>query len=103
MPMFAYGNPDPRIAPSNPYFTPGETVIPGVVGPNSKFQIRGTFEYQNCDFNRAQTPHSGSIIVVLADGSVKPVDSEVSSTTWWAACTPADPQGNQGYKIGDDW
>jgi len=103
MPMFAFGNPDPNVYVNTAYFTPGETVIGGVVGPGSKFQIRGQYEAQNCNFNLGQTPHAGSIIVVLADGSVKPVDSEVSPNTWWAACTPVDPQGNKGFKIGDDW
>jgi hypothetical protein len=35
---------------------------------------------------------------VLADASVRLLSAEMSGTTWWAACTPAD-----GESIGADW
>jgi len=95
MPMFAYGNPN---SPYTGYQSPLQQLYRGKVGPNLKFQVRGSFDNGNCDFNTTQTPHSGSMNVVLADGSVKPVDAEVLPSTWWAACTP-----NSKDKLGDDW
>jgi len=97
MPMFAYGN----SSGTQGYYSPGDLVNSGAVGnPGAMFQPRGSFDpYSvNCAPNRAQTPHSGSMNVVLADGSVKPVDAEVTPGTWWAACTP-----NNKDAVGSDW
>jgi prepilin-type processing-associated H-X9-DG protein len=47
---------------------------------------------------RAVSPHTGGINVGMGDGSVRLVSYSVSSTTWFAACTP---QG--GEVLGNDW
>jgi prepilin-type processing-associated H-X9-DG protein len=47
---------------------------------------------------RAVSPHTGGINVGMGDGSVRLVSTGVSSTTWFAACTP---QG--GEVLGNDW
>jgi len=47
---------------------------------------------------RASTPHGSSIIVGLADGSVRAVSSSVSPTTWWYAMTPS-----AGDILGSNW
>jgi prepilin-type processing-associated H-X9-DG protein len=52
----------------------------------------------DCNPARAQTPFSGGINVALADGSVRPVASQISGATWWAACTP-----NGDEVLGSDW
>jgi prepilin-type N-terminal cleavage/methylation domain-containing protein len=41
------------------------------------------------DGNRANTGHSGGIMVALGDGSARQVQRDVSPGTWWAALTPA--------------
>jgi prepilin-type N-terminal cleavage/methylation domain-containing protein/prepilin-type processing-associated H-X9-DG protein len=96
MPMFAYGDQ----TGSTGFVSPANSVLPGKVGLNAYFQPRGTFDPYtvNCDPNRTQTPHSGVMNVVLADGSVKGVDAEVTPGTWWAACTPRAQD-----KVGSDW
>src|SRR5262249_27755186 len=52
----------------------------------------------NCDGNRASSPHTGSIVAALADGSVRTVSGNISPTTWWSAMTP-----NGGEPSGNDW
>ena len=51
-----------------------------------------------CDRGQASSPHSGTIMVGMADGSIRSVSSGVSATTWWAACTR-----NGGDILGSDW
>ena len=72
---------------------------PGTVGPNSKFQIAPNPYQTQCNPTLASTPHGASGIQVgLGDGSVRNVNSGVSGTTWWYACTP-----NGGEPLGSDW
>jgi prepilin-type N-terminal cleavage/methylation domain-containing protein/prepilin-type processing-associated H-X9-DG protein len=47
---------------------------------------------------RAVSPHTGGINVGMGDGSVRLLAQGVSSTTWFAACTP-----NFGDILGSDW
>jgi prepilin-type N-terminal cleavage/methylation domain-containing protein/prepilin-type processing-associated H-X9-DG protein len=47
---------------------------------------------------RAVSPHSGGIMVGLADGSVRLIGNGISGATWYAACTP-----NGGEVLGTDW
>jgi prepilin-type N-terminal cleavage/methylation domain-containing protein len=49
----------------------------------------------NC---RPSTPHTGGIVVGLADGSVRTVTQTISPATWWACITP-----NGGDVLGSDW
>lgn len=51
-----------------------------------------------CDGGRASSPHSGGIVVGLADGSVKFVASAVNPNTWWSAMTPSGEE-----TPGSDW
>jgi type II secretory pathway pseudopilin PulG len=45
-----------------------------------------------CDFTRAATGHSGTIQVLLGDGSVRGVSSSITPLTWWYAFAPNDGQ-----------
>jgi prepilin-type N-terminal cleavage/methylation domain-containing protein/prepilin-type processing-associated H-X9-DG protein len=83
-----------------------------IQGPSSTFLLKPTIAY--CDSTRVtghfaganqnicsqmpETAHTGGMNVGLADGSVRSVNSGVSGTTWWAACTP-----KAGDVLGNDW
>src|SRR5260221_8935668 len=60
------------------------------------FQTRPSLK--DCDPRIAQTPHSGGMLVALADGSVRTLATGMSETTFWAAVTP-----NGGEVLGTDW
>lgn len=51
-----------------------------------------------CNGGIASSPHTASINVAMADGSVKSVTQNVSPATWWYALTP-----NGGEVLGSDW
>jgi prepilin-type N-terminal cleavage/methylation domain-containing protein len=51
-----------------------------------------------CDWRRPSTPHIGGMLVSLADGSVRNVNSSVSATTLWMAAKPDD-----GGVLPSDW
>ena len=51
-----------------------------------------------CNPCMLQAFYAGGIQVVLADGSVRLVNSGISATTWANAITPAD-----GNVLGSDW
>jgi prepilin-type N-terminal cleavage/methylation domain-containing protein len=68
------------------------------VGPQSKFQERPMPYIGNCDPARTATGHTGAMNVSVADGSVRGVSVNISSSTWWAACTPG-----AGDVPGSDW
>jgi prepilin-type N-terminal cleavage/methylation domain-containing protein len=53
----------------------------------SKFQIQPT--QSQCDAHRPQSIHSGGILVMMMDGSVRLVGNGVSADAWAAALTPA--------------
>jgi prepilin-type N-terminal cleavage/methylation domain-containing protein len=67
-------------------------------GPASLFQTTPNPWASACDPTLAQTPHTGGMLVGMADGSVRSLAPHISGTTWWAACTP-----NGGETMGDDW
>jgi prepilin-type N-terminal cleavage/methylation domain-containing protein len=46
----------------------------------------------------ANSPHGGSINVVLGDGAVRSVSADISPNTWWEALTPAS-----GNAMPSDW
>ncbi len=52
----------------------------------------------NCRGGLSSSPHPSTISVGLADGSVRNVGNNVSTTTWWAALTP-----NGGEVLASDW
>ena len=62
---------------------------PRAIGPDSKFQVRPRYNTTECSWWLAQTARSSGILMALADGSVRQVDSGISGSTWWAACTPS--------------
>lgn len=69
----------------------------GVTFQNT-FQLRPSPYATACDHALPATGHTGALLVALADGSVRPVDSGVSQPTWWNACRP-----NDGNPLGSDW
>ena len=52
----------------------------------------------NCSFHQPQGLFTGGIMVGLADGSVRLVNSGISQSTWTSAMLPAD-----GVPLGSDW
>jgi prepilin-type N-terminal cleavage/methylation domain-containing protein len=56
-----------------------------------------------CDPTVASTPHAGGTVVSLADGSVRTVARNISSTTWATACSQGNPSVNPSGVLGDDW
>jgi prepilin-type N-terminal cleavage/methylation domain-containing protein len=101
--VFAW-QPRPMTLPAKA-FQPGFAIaglvnlgVPNAIGAGSKFQVQPTPYLGNCDPTRASTPHSGGILVGLADGSVRTLSPSPSGSTWWAAVTPS---GNE--VLGSDW
>jgi prepilin-type N-terminal cleavage/methylation domain-containing protein len=68
------------------------------IGPGSLFQVMPQPYQTNCDPTRASSPHTGAMEVALCDASVRTVSQGLSTTTWWAACTP-----HSGDQLGPDW
>jgi prepilin-type processing-associated H-X9-DG protein len=56
------------------------------------------FNSSTCNPFVASTPHSGGIVVVMGDGSVRTCSPAMSYTTWWYACYPRD-----GLPMPPDW
>lgn len=97
-----------RIAPVTAGNPPVSTA--GEFGPVT-FQVRPSSlvrqeEYWNpppdgppppCDYRLAQTPHSGGMLVALADGSVHTLRPNIDPTIYWGAVTPA------GGEVLADW
>jgi prepilin-type N-terminal cleavage/methylation domain-containing protein len=66
-------------------------------GPSSRFLTSNNAA--TCTPGFAATPHGvAGMIVGMADGSARTVNSGVSAGTWWAACTP-----NSSDMLGPDW
>jgi prepilin-type N-terminal cleavage/methylation domain-containing protein len=53
---------------------------------------------QACNWYVTQGGHTSNMLVGLGDGSVRGVNSGISTFTWVNACTPAD-----GTPLGSDW
>jgi prepilin-type N-terminal cleavage/methylation domain-containing protein len=68
------------------------------VGAGSKFQVQPLPWQTACNPAVASTPHTGAMMVSLADASVRTVSPSISGQTWWWACTPAG-----GETLGPDW
>ena len=62
---------------------------PNAIGPGSKFQVQPTPFLGNCDPTRTSTAHHGGMLVGLADGSARTLNSSLDNNLWWAAVTPA--------------
>ena len=52
----------------------------------------------NCDPRVAQSPHSGGMIVALADGAVRFISKNISAAAFWSAVTPSS-----GEAVAIDW
>ena len=76
------------------YWTPVFAYFPGY--SKAKFQVapRGN----DCNPALAQTAHPAGIMVGMGDASTRSVSGDISTQTWWAACTPAG-----GEVLGADW
>lgn len=61
------------------------------------FQVK-PIPFGTCDPSRAQTSHTGGMVVGLGDGSVRFVSEGISAATWAAACDPRD-----GLPLGNNW
>jgi type II secretory pathway pseudopilin PulG len=73
--------------------------LPGGNGIGASYpQIRPSNYKTNTLNIRPSSPHTGVIVVGLADGSVRTVSDGVSNVTWWFACTPAG-----GENLPADW
>jgi prepilin-type N-terminal cleavage/methylation domain-containing protein len=59
---------------------------------------KSTLNSGTCNYQVLQSPHTGSMIVCMGDGSVRTVSAGVSLATWWSACVP-----NDGLPLGSDW
>jgi prepilin-type N-terminal cleavage/methylation domain-containing protein len=70
------------------------TLIPGAPG-GFQVQPRGTVI---CDARVPQTPHTGGMIVCMADISTRGIAGNINPLTFWSAVTPA---GNE--ILGTDW
>ena len=73
------------------------------VPPVSRASVAGlTFQYRparnRCDARIPQTPHTGGMLVALADGSVRSLSNQMSEPTFWGAVTP-----NGGEVLRSDW
>jgi prepilin-type N-terminal cleavage/methylation domain-containing protein len=97
--------PVPMDPPPKPYYPGFEisffTVYPGggtAIGPASTFQLQPNPYNGNCDPLRASSPHTGVMMSLLADGSVRSIGAGISPNTWWFACTPSG-----GEVLGSDW
>jgi prepilin-type N-terminal cleavage/methylation domain-containing protein len=66
-------------------------------GPGTSFQVQPMPLGQGCP-GIATTGHTAGLQCCLGDGSVRTVTQGISSTTWWAALTPAN-----GDLPGSDW
>ncbi|MBA4190409.1 MAG: prepilin-type cleavage/methylation domain-containing protein [Planctomycetaceae bacterium] len=65
---------------------------------NQPPQTGVTVALANCDRARAQMLHTNAANTLLADGSVRTINSSISQITWQYALTPAD-----GNVLGSNW
>jgi prepilin-type N-terminal cleavage/methylation domain-containing protein len=94
--IWGFNNPgEPYIAPTVFNSAAGNVAITGkfLVRPNPFMGAAS-----QCDYALPATPHTGAIMVCMADASVRAVSSGVSVQTWLAASTPSG-----GEVLGGDW
>jgi hypothetical protein len=56
------------------------------------------YRAEQCSYERPATPHTGVMMVCMADGSCQPLSLEVNPRFWWAILTP-----NGGEWMSGDW
>jgi hypothetical protein len=81
-PLFAHRRAGDVLPVTNSALAESHASVPGLT-----FQVRPAVA--ECDPRIAQTPHSGGMLVALADGSVRVLSKGMSEKTFWAAVTPA--------------
>jgi prepilin-type N-terminal cleavage/methylation domain-containing protein len=64
--------------------------------PNLYFQVQPQIE--DADPRICQSPHSGGMLVAMADGSVRMMAQSIKPNIFWSLVTP-----NGGEAINDDW
>lgn len=74
---------------ASPPTTPWEACLPFQTNPNYLTQ---------CDWTRAQSPHSGGITVSVVDGSVRFLGDDIDDTLWARLCDPRD-----GNILSSEW
>ncbi len=90
------------------YMLPGgregcwECFSPSIYGTQFAWASQAVPEFgvpaASADYTRASSMHTGVILTVLGDGSVRTIGASISQPTWWQACQPAD-----GAVLGSDW
>ncbi|MFO0824912.1 MAG: DUF1559 domain-containing protein [Gemmataceae bacterium] len=100
------------------YSNPTPTTLYTVPGPNATFAcpwgtaavttanagtgyaigVRPTGTVNVCTAGRAESQLAGSLLIGLADGSVRGISSSITMLTWAQACTPAG-----GETLGSNW
>jgi prepilin-type processing-associated H-X9-DG protein len=73
--------------------------------PDSKVRIsasRASGFDTACDPSRAQTGHTGGMVIAMADGSVRTLGISVSDKTWWQLVRYV-LQPNPNDLLGNDW
>jgi prepilin-type N-terminal cleavage/methylation domain-containing protein/prepilin-type processing-associated H-X9-DG protein len=70
------------------------TYVPNYQDATAGYQIKP----QTCDPGVTQSAHTGHMNVLLGDGSVRTITTEVAPGTWVTACTP-----NATTPLGPDW
>jgi prepilin-type N-terminal cleavage/methylation domain-containing protein len=84
----------------SPVFMDPAAPVVGCVGPTCGFQIQPVSDPSNgtCDPDLAQAGHTGGMQVCLGDASVRALNSGLSASTFYFACTPAG-----GEPLPSDW
>jgi prepilin-type N-terminal cleavage/methylation domain-containing protein len=77
---------------------PGQQAV--IYGVAAHFQVQPMpyLGAGGCKPGIASTGHTGSIMVCLGDGSVRPCAASMTPQTWWMAMVP-----NDGTPLGPDW
>jgi hypothetical protein len=68
-----------------------------VTGPVEPTFVQA-YRAEQCSYERPATPHSGVMMIGMADGSCQPLSVEVSPIYWWGIITP-----NGGEVFQGDW
>jgi prepilin-type N-terminal cleavage/methylation domain-containing protein len=66
--------------------------------PGTGIPFQTTPAPDTCQQNVTQSPHPGTTLVGLGDGSVRTVSATIATRTWYNACHPYD-----GTILGNDW
>jgi len=76
----------------------GQMNCGGATFSSGSVPFQGGPSAQACNWYVTQGGHTGSMMVGMGDGSVRPVTNGISVNTWVLACTP-----NDGQALPNDW